>query len=67
MSVGSLLTVFRLLAGGAGTVCTSDVLLFLGLGLDLVVFLAGTAASSEVDAVLQDILEVAFFTHGYNA
>ena len=47
--------------------CTSDVLLFLGLGLDLVVFFAGTAASSEVDAVLQDILEVAFFTHGYNA
>ena len=47
--------------------CTSDVLLFLGLGLDFIVFLAGTAASSEVDAVLQDILEVAFFTHGYNA
>ena len=37
---------------------TSDVLLLLGLGLHLVLFLARTAATTEVNAVFEDILKV---------
>ena len=63
MSVCPLLTVFSLLLGRATTVGTSDVLLFLGLGLHLVVLLAGTTATSEVYAILQNVLEIRFLTH----
>ena len=53
MSVGTLLTVLRLLTGGSGTVGTGDIGFLLGLGLHFVgaVFLLGTA-SSEADTVL---------------
>ena len=60
MSVCPLLTVFGFLLGRAATVGTSDVLLFLGLGLHLVVLLAGTTATSEVYAIYQDVLEIFF-------
>ena len=42
---------------------TGDVLLFLGLGLHLVVLLAGAAASTEVYTVLQYVLEITLLTH----
>ena len=58
MSVGPLLTVFGFLPGRAATVGTGDVLLFLGLGLHLVVFLPRPATSSERDTVLQNALKV---------
>ena len=63
--VGTLLTVLRLLTGGAGAVGTGDIGLFLGLGLHLAVgilFLTATA-SAETDAILQDTLEIVFSTH----
>ena len=63
MPVGPLFTVFGLLLSRATTVSTSDVLLFLGLGLHLVVLLAGTTATSEVDTVLQNLLEITLLTH----
>ena len=63
MPVGPLFTVFSLLLGRAATVGTSDVLLFLRLGLHLVVLLAGTTATSEVDTVLQNLLEITLLTH----
>ena len=60
MSVCPLFTVFSLLLSRAATVSTSDVLLFLRLGLHLVVLLAGTTATSEVYAIYQDVLEILF-------
>ena len=63
MPVGPLFAVFSLLLGRAATVSTSDVLLFLGLGLHLVVLLAGTTATSEVNAILQNVLEITLLTH----
>ena len=63
MPVGPLFTVFSLLLGRAATVGTSDVLLFLRLGLHLVVLLAGTTATSEVNAILQNVLEITLLTH----
>ena len=58
MSVGPLLTVFGLLPCRAATVSTGDVLLFLGFGLDLVVLLTGTAATTKRNAIDQNVLEV---------
>ena len=58
MPIGTLLTVFGLLSGRAAAVGTSDILLLLGLGLHLVLFLARTAATTEVNAVFEDILKV---------
>jgi len=58
MPVGPLLTVFGLLLGRATTVSTSDVLLFLGLGLYLVVLLTGTTATTKRNAILQNALEI---------
>ena len=63
MSVGPLLTVFGLLLGRAATVSTSDILLFLGLGLYLVVLLTGTTTTTEVNAILQNLLEITLLTH----
>ena len=58
MPIGPLLTVFGFLPGRAAAVGTGDVLLFLGLGLYLVVFLPRPATSSERDTVLQNALKV---------
>ena len=58
MSVSPLLTVFDFLSGRAATVGTGDILFLLGLGLHLVVFLTGSSASPEIDAIHEDILEV---------
>ena len=58
MPICPLLTVFGFLPGRAATVSTGDILFLLGLGLYLVLFFAGTAATTEVDAVLQYLLEV---------
>ena len=58
MPVGPLLTVFGFLPGRAAIVSTGDVLLFLGFGLDLVVLLTGTAATTERNAIDQNVLEV---------
>ena len=58
MTVGSLLTVFGLLTGRATTVSTSDILFLLGLGLHLVVLFARTTTTTEVNAILQYLLEV---------
>ena len=63
MSVCPLLTVFGLLLGRAATVSTSDILLFLGLGLYLVVLLTGTTTTTEVNAILQNLLEITLLTH----
>ena len=63
MSVCPLLTVFGLLLSRAATVSTSDVLLFLGLGLYLVLLFARTTTTSEVDTVLQNLLEITLLTH----
>ncbi len=58
MPVGPLLTVFGFLPGRATTVGTGNVLLFLGLGLHLIIFLTRPATSSERDTVLQNALKV---------
>lgn len=63
MPIGPLLTVFGLLLGRTTTVSTSDILLFLGLGLYLVLLFAGTTATTEVNAILQNLLEITLLTH----
>ena len=63
MPVGPLLTVFGLLLSRAATVSTSDILLFLGLGLYLVVLFTGTTTTTEVYAILQNLLEITLLTH----
>ena len=67
MPIGTLLTVFGLLLGRAATVGTSDILLFLGLGLYLVLLLTGATATTEVNAILQNLLEITLLTHIFNA
>ena len=58
MAIGSLLAVFGLLARTTTTVSTSDILLFLGLGLHLAIVLGLVASTSEVDAVFENVLEI---------
>ena len=58
MPVGPLLTVFGLLLGRAATVSTSDVFLLLGFGLYLAVLFARATATTEVDAIDENILEI---------
>ena len=58
MSIGPLLTVFGFLLGRAATVSTSDILFLFGFGFHLVFLLARASASSEVDAIHEDILEI---------
>ena len=67
MPIGPLLTVFGLLLGRAATVSTSDILLFLGLGLHLVLLFARATATTEVNAILQNLLEITLLTHIFNA
>ena len=63
MSVGSLLTVFRLLTGRTAAVGTSDILFLLGLGLHLAIVLRLVTSTSEVDAVFEYVLKI---VHGLN-
>ena len=58
MPIGPLLTVFGFLLSRAATVSTSDILLFLGLGFHLVVLFARATATAEVNAILQNLLEI---------
>ena len=58
MSVGTLLTILGLLSGRAAAVGTGDILLLLGFGLHLAVVLRLIASSPEVDAVLENVLEI---------
>ena len=63
MPVGPLFAVFGFLLGRAATVSTGDVFLLLGFGLHLLFFLTRTTATSEVDTVLQNLLEITLLTH----
>jgi len=63
MTIGPLLTVFGLLTSRAATVSTSDILFLLGLGLYLVFLLARTTTTTKRNAILQNTLEIRFFTH----
>ena len=65
MPIGPLLTVFGFLLGRATTVSTSDILLFLGLGLHFIFLFARTTTTSEVNAVLQYLLEITLLTHSF--
>ena len=59
MSVGTLLTVFRFLTGRTAAVGTSDILFLLGLGLHLLaIVLRLVSSTSEVDAVLENMLKI---------
>ena len=60
MPIGTLLTVFGFLLGRTATVGTSDILLFLGL-------VARATATTEVNAILQNLLEITLLTHSFNA
>ena len=63
MTVGALLAVFGLLTGGTAAVRTGDVFLLLGLGLHLVLLPTRPTATTERDAIDQDILEITLFAH----
>ena len=63
MAVSPLLTVFGFLPCRAATVSPSDILLFLGFGLHLAVVFRFVSSTSEVDAVLEDMLEI---VHSFN-
>lgn len=60
MTVGTLLAVLRLLAGGTAAVGSCDVLFLFRLGLDFVVLFLWTTAPTEGDSVFKDILEIVF-------
>ena len=63
MAVGPLFTVFSFLLSRTATVSTSDILFFLCLGLYFVVLFAGTTTTTEVNAILQNLLEITLFAH----
>ena len=67
LAVGTLFAILGLLTGRPRAVRSSDVLLFLGLGLHLtIVRVVTVTAPAERDAVLQDFLKVLFSCHnGY--
>ena len=64
LPVGTLLAVFGLLLCRSAAVCSSDVLLFLGLGLYLtLVGVFPFTATAKGNAILQDFLKVLFASH----
>ena len=63
MTVSPLLTVFGFLTCRAATVSTGDILFLFGLGLYLVVLLAGTTATTKRNTVYQDVFKITLFTH----
>jgi len=58
MPVGPLLTVFGFLPCRAATVSTSDILFLLGLGFHLAIIFWLISSTSEVDAILKNILKI---------
>ena len=66
MTIGTLLTVLRLLTGTAATMGSRDILLLLGFGLYLAIVLWLVTSASEVDAVFEDILKVVHINDGIN-
>ena len=58
MTIGTLFAVFGLLPCRTATVSSCDILLLLGLGFHLAVVLWLITSTSEVDAVLEDMLEI---------
>ena len=58
VSVGTLLTILGFLAGRTAAMSPSDILFLLGFGLYLAVVLWLITSTSEVDAVLEDMLEI---------
>ena len=66
MTIGTLLTVLRLLTGTAATMGSRDILLLLGFGLYLAIVLRLVTSTSEVDAVFEDILKVVHINDGIN-
>ena len=66
MTIGTLLTVLRLLTGTAATMGSRDILLLLGFGLYIAIVLRLVTSTSEVDAVFEDILKVVHINDGIN-
>ena len=58
VTVSPLLTVLGFLTGRATTVSTSDILFLLGLGFYLTFVLGLITATTEVNAVFEDMLEI---------
>ena len=58
MPIGTLFAVFGFLLGRAAAVGTGDVFLLLGLGLYLVLLFARATATTEVNAIDENILEI---------
>ena len=64
MSVGALFAILGLLFGRTAAMSTSYVLFLLGLGFHLVgIRILPIAATSKVDAILQNELEIVLFLH----
>ena len=66
MTIGTLLTVLRLLTGTAAPMGSRDIFLLLGFGLYLAIVLRLVTSTSEVDAVFEDILKVVHINDGIN-
>ena len=58
MPVGPLLTVFGFLPCRATTMSTSDILFLFGLGFHLAIVFRLVTSTSEVDAVLKNVLKI---------
>ena len=58
MTIGALLTVFRLLAGTAAAMGARDILLLLGFGFHLAIIFRLVTSTSEVDTVFESVLKV---------
>ena len=56
--VGTLFAILGFLSGRAAAMSPSDILFLLGFGLHLAVVLRLVTSASEVDAVLEDMLEI---------
>ena len=63
MPVGTLFAILGLLPCRTAAVGTGDILLFLGFGLHLTVVFRLVATTTEVNAVLEDLLKI---VHIYN-
>ena len=58
VSVGTLFAILGFLSGRTAAMSPSDILFLLGFGLHLAVILRLITSTSEVDAVLEDMLEI---------
>ena len=66
MTIGTLLTVLRLLTGTAAAMGARDILLLLVFALHLAIIFRLITSTSEVDAVFEDILKVVHINDGIN-